>query len=102
MVKRRQKPISDSEISTLHHHPASKQGGVKTALTIEAACRAIDPRSDILRGSCHIVGDWRQKRRARTSLIVFRHSGENKLVQCGILYDVTRTPRTIVNCYELQ
>jgi hypothetical protein len=33
MVKRRHKPISDSKISTLHHHPASKQGGVKTALT---------------------------------------------------------------------
>jgi hypothetical protein len=38
----------------------------------------------------------------RTSLILFRHSGENKLVQCGILYDVTRTPRTVVNCYELR
>jgi hypothetical protein len=38
----------------------------------------------------------------RTSLILFRHPGENKLVQCGILYDVTRTPRTVVNCYELR
>ena len=24
------------------------------------------------------------------------------LVQCGVLYDVTRNPRTIVNCYELR
>jgi hypothetical protein len=24
------------------------------------------------------------------------------LLQCGILYDVTRTPRTVVNCYELR
>jgi predicted Ser/Thr protein kinase len=23
-------------------------------------------------------------------------------VQCGVLYDVTRNPRTIINCYELQ
>jgi hypothetical protein len=38
----------------------------------------------------------------RTSLILFRHPGEKKLVQCGILYDVTRTPRTVINCYELR
>ena len=38
----------------------------------------------------------------RTSLILFRHSGVNALVQCGVLYDVTRSPRTIVNCYELK
>jgi hypothetical protein len=38
----------------------------------------------------------------RTSLILFRHAGVNALVQCGVLYDVTRSPRTIVNCYELR
>jgi hypothetical protein len=38
----------------------------------------------------------------RTSLMLFRHQGVNALVQCGILYDVTRNPRTIVNCYELK
>jgi hypothetical protein len=38
----------------------------------------------------------------RTSLILFRHPGVNALVQCGILYDVTRNPRTVVNCYELR
>jgi hypothetical protein len=38
----------------------------------------------------------------RTSLILFRHPGENRLVQCGILYDLTRNPRTVVNCYELR
>jgi hypothetical protein len=37
----------------------------------------------------------------RTSLILFRHQCMNTLVQCGVLYDVTRNPRTIVNCYEL-
>ena len=37
----------------------------------------------------------------RTSLILFRHPGVNALVQCGVLYDVTRSPRTIINCYEL-
>jgi hypothetical protein len=38
----------------------------------------------------------------RTSLMLFRHQGVNALVQCGVLYDVTRNPRTIVNCYELK
>jgi hypothetical protein len=38
----------------------------------------------------------------RTSLILFRHPGVNTLVQCSILYDVTRTPRTVINCYELR
>ena len=38
----------------------------------------------------------------RTSLILFRHPGVNALVQCGILYDVTRAQRTVVNCYELK
>ena len=38
----------------------------------------------------------------RTSLILFRHPGVNALVQCGVLYDVTRNPRTLVNCYELK
>jgi len=37
----------------------------------------------------------------RTSLILFRHPGVNSLVQCGILFDVTRNPHTIINCYEL-
>lgn len=38
----------------------------------------------------------------RTSLILFRHPGMNALVQCGVLYDVTRNPRTVINCYELR
>ena len=38
----------------------------------------------------------------RTSLILFRHPGVNSLVQCGVLFDVMRSPRTLVNCYELR
>ena len=38
----------------------------------------------------------------RTSLILFRRAGVNALVQCGILYDVTRAQRTVINCYELR
>jgi hypothetical protein len=38
----------------------------------------------------------------RTSLMLFRHAGTPALVQCGVLYDVTRSPHTIINCYELR
>jgi hypothetical protein len=38
----------------------------------------------------------------RTSLILFRKPGINALVQCSALYDVARSPRTIVNCYQLR
>ena len=38
----------------------------------------------------------------RTSLILFRHAGINSLIQCGVLFDVTRNPHTIINCYELR
>ena len=38
----------------------------------------------------------------RTSLILFRHPGVNALVQCGILFDATRNPHTLINCYELR
>ena len=37
----------------------------------------------------------------RSSLMLFRHKDKNYLVQCSVLYDVTRNPRTYVNCYEL-
>jgi hypothetical protein len=38
----------------------------------------------------------------RTALILFRHPAVNALVQCSTLFDVTRTPRTVINCYELR
>jgi hypothetical protein len=38
----------------------------------------------------------------RTSLVLFRHAGVNVLVQCSTHYEVTRTPKTVVNCYELR
>ena len=37
----------------------------------------------------------------RSTLILFRHKDKNYLVQCSTLYDVTRSPRVTVNCYEL-
>jgi hypothetical protein len=38
----------------------------------------------------------------RASLILFRHKDKTYLVQCSTLYDVTRNPRTTVNCYDLR
>lgn len=37
----------------------------------------------------------------RSTVILFRHKDRKYLVQCSVLYDVTRTPRTSTNCYEL-
>jgi hypothetical protein len=38
----------------------------------------------------------------RTSLILFRRKDVNHLVQCSTLFDVTRSQRVVVNCYELR
>lgn len=37
----------------------------------------------------------------RSTLLLFRHPSKDYLVQCSTIYDVTRSPRTVVNCYEL-
>jgi hypothetical protein len=36
------------------------------------------------------------------SLVLFKHKERQYLVQCSILYDVTRTKRVAVNCYEVR
>lgn len=38
----------------------------------------------------------------RSAFILFRHPDESYLVQCRAGYDVTRSPRTYSNCYELR
>lgn len=37
----------------------------------------------------------------RSAFILFKHPNESYLVQCRAGYDVTRSPRTYSNCYEL-
>jgi hypothetical protein len=37
----------------------------------------------------------------RSSLMLFKHKDKTYLVQCSVLYDVTRNPGANVNCYEL-
>jgi hypothetical protein len=36
------------------------------------------------------------------SFVLFKHKDRQYLVQCSILYDVTRTKRVAVNCYEVR
>jgi hypothetical protein len=38
----------------------------------------------------------------RSAFILFKHPDETYLIQCRTGYDVTRTPRTFSNCYELR
>jgi hypothetical protein len=38
----------------------------------------------------------------RSTVILFRNKDKKYLVQCSILYDVTRTPRMNTNCYEVR
>ena len=38
----------------------------------------------------------------RSSLLLFRHKEKTWLVQCSVLYDVTRVPRLVTNCYEVR
>lgn len=36
------------------------------------------------------------------TLILFKHKERRHLVQCSVLIDVMRTPRTVIVCYELK
>ncbi len=79
--------------------------GIGIAIII-AGCGAVSGEPPITIGQL-LAGGWEIAGFAsgydnRTSLILFRHKDKNALVQCGVLYDVTRDPRTIVNCYELR
>ena len=78
-------------LATIVGHAASSLAAAETPLTID----------QLLAQGWEIAG-YASGYDNRTSLILFRHPGVNALVQCGILFDVTRTPRTVVNCYELR
>jgi hypothetical protein len=55
----------------------------------------------LLKGGWQVIG-YAGTFENRSSVILFRHPTETYLVQCGTLHDVTRTPRTVLNCYELR
>jgi hypothetical protein len=83
-------------LSAFNTLPRNNAGGVRLGGRRGAA----DDRS-IARARWEIAG-YASGYDNRTSLMLFRHQGVNALVQCGVLYDVTRNPRTIINCYELK
>lgn len=55
----------------------------------------------LIKGGWQVIG-YAGTFENRSSVILFRHPTETYLVQCGTLHDVTRTPRTVLNCYELR
>ena len=71
------------------------------ATGIEPVCGASLTIGELLAQGWEIAG-YASGYDNRTSLILLRHAGMNELVQCGVLYDVTRNPHTIINCYELK
>ena len=77
------------------------RSGVLLATMLTAASAAEQPLTinQLLAQGWEIAG-YASGYDNRTSLILFRHPGVNALVQCGILYDVTRAQRTVINCYE--
>jgi hypothetical protein len=77
------------------------RSGVLLATMLTAASAAEQPLTinQLLAQGWEIAG-YASGYDNRTSLILFRKLGVNALVQCSVLYDVTRNPRTIVNCYE--
>jgi len=79
------------------------RSGVLFATMLTAASAAEQPLriNQLLEQGWEIAG-YASGYDNRTSLILFRKLGVNALVQCSVLYDVTRNPRTIVNCYELR
>lgn len=79
--------------------------GVVPAILLAASCAsaAAPPLTieQLLNDGWEIAG-YTSGYDIRSSLILFRRKDKPYLVQCSTLYDVTRVPRTSVNCYELR
>ncbi|UIY45580.1 hypothetical protein [Methylobacterium radiotolerans] len=71
------------------------------SLCIEAAAEPAPTIGRLLADGWEIVG-LAGNYDVRTSLILFRKKDVNYLVQCSTLYDVTRSQRVVINCYELR
>jgi hypothetical protein len=71
------------------------------AAVVESA--AADARSigDLLAEGWEVAG-YTSGFDNRSSVILFRHKDKTYLVQCSTLYDVNRSPRVTINCYELR
>ena len=81
-------------------------GVVAVTLTLSAVVATGEtadkiPIESLLKGGWKVIG-FAGTFDNRASLILFQHPTETYLVQCGTIHDVTRTPRTFSNCYELR
>ena len=68
---------------------------------VSAAAEDAPAIGELLKTGWQIAG-FSQAFDNRSTFILFRHPGENYLVQCRVGYDVTRTPSTYSICYKLQ
>lgn len=83
-------------------HHAKAVAVISLAAFVSPAGAADPPTIEGLLKSGWQVAGYTSTFDNRSSLILFRHANETFLVQCSTIYDVTRTPRTAINCYELR
>jgi hypothetical protein len=104
-LRERRGALKENETGAAHQEIPVMRSGLCFAMTLASSALAAQPApltiDQLLAQGWQIAG-YASGYDNRTSLILFRHPGMNALVQCGVLYDVTRNPRTIVNCYELR
>lgn len=78
------------------------------ALTAAFACTplaAFADNGDVITVEGLLKGGWEIAGYAGNfdgrSFILFKHKDKPFLTQCSVLYDVTRSPRVVTNCYEV-
>jgi hypothetical protein len=76
--------------------------GAMLALTCSSAAHAQPYTIEKLLEDGWVIAGYTGTFDNRSSLLLFRHAGQNYLVQCSTLHDVTRVPRLVTNCYELR
>jgi hypothetical protein len=79
-------------------------GAVTLALSTPVLSAPVDesiPIEDLLKTGWQVAG-YTSTFDNRSAFILFGHPDESYLVQCRAGYDVTRSPRTYSNCYELR
>lgn len=81
---------------------AAAVAAVGVLFAVPPITRADDPVSveGLLKNGWEIAG-YASNFEGR-SLILFKHKDKTHLVQCSVLYDVTRSNRVVTNCYEVR
>jgi hypothetical protein len=80
---------------------------VLVAAAVTAHGLAAEPTGDkvsietLLRSGWQVAG-YTSTFDNRSSFVLFKHPNETYLVQCLTSYDVQRTPRVTIHCYDLR